>query len=330
MRHRITPEEFADGCARVDGIAKHLVPAGSMVLRMIVLPMLMVLAGGALMGIGATICDDETPKDYWRDECVEMGENCATRSLPPLESLYPTCRAVCNATLSPAALAETTSPGCPAGDLGCPHEGGLAGLPCLPCPVGRVGEGDEPTRGCHCQPSSDVRRISCQIKKGKGRFVPGCREFEYTRVCDDVMHPLFLLGTVTLVLGYIGIFGYWFYVICFKAPALVRQAMHLFASDHFVFCSRSQKHRRCSQNKKLEALCQTLTRESRTGSRWDYIAFTQGSGKQKKYYKSVVVQSSGAGQPMVVATPARRATATAALRLFMRLFPVHRPMAVAG
>ena len=57
------------------------------------------------------------------------------------------------------------------------------------------------------------------------------------------------------------------------------------------------------QNKKLEALCQTLTRESRTGSRWDYIAFTQGSGKQKKYYKSVVVQSSGAGQPMVVATP---------------------------
>ena len=223
----ITPEEFADGCARVDGIAKHLVPAGSMVLRMIVLPMLMVLAGGALMGIGATICDDETPKDYWRDECVEMGENCATRSLPPLESLYPTCRAVCNATLSPGALAETTSPGCPAGDLGCPHEGGLAGLPCLPCPVGRVGEGDEPTRGCHCQPSSDVRRISCQIKKGKGRFVPGCREFEYTRVCDDVMHPLFLLGLVILVLGYIGIFGYWFYVICFKAPALVRQAMHL-------------------------------------------------------------------------------------------------------
>ena len=57
------------------------------------------------------------------------------------------------------------------------------------------------------------------------------------------------------------------------------------------------------QNKKLEALCQTLTRESRTGSRRDYIAFTQGSGKQKKYYKSVVVQSSGAGQPMVVATP---------------------------
>ena len=57
------------------------------------------------------------------------------------------------------------------------------------------------------------------------------------------------------------------------------------------------------QNKKLEALCQTLTRESRTGSRWDYIAFTQGSGKQKKYFKSVVVQSSGAGQPMVVATP---------------------------
>ena len=57
------------------------------------------------------------------------------------------------------------------------------------------------------------------------------------------------------------------------------------------------------QNKKLEALCQTLTRESRTGSRWDYIPFTQGSGKQKKYFKSVVVQSSGAGQPMVVATP---------------------------
>ena len=57
------------------------------------------------------------------------------------------------------------------------------------------------------------------------------------------------------------------------------------------------------QNKKLEALCQTLTRESRSGTRWDYIAFTEGSGKQKKYYKSVVVQSSGAGQPMVVATP---------------------------
>ena len=57
------------------------------------------------------------------------------------------------------------------------------------------------------------------------------------------------------------------------------------------------------QNKKLEALCQTLTRESRSGTRWDYIAFTEGSGKQKRYYKSVVVQSSGAGQPMVVATP---------------------------
>ena len=52
----IAPEEFADGCARVDEIAKNLVPGGSMVLRMIVLPMLMVLGGGALMGIGATIC----------------------------------------------------------------------------------------------------------------------------------------------------------------------------------------------------------------------------------------------------------------------------------
>ena len=57
------------------------------------------------------------------------------------------------------------------------------------------------------------------------------------------------------------------------------------------------------QDKKLEALCQTLTRESPSGTRWDYIAFHEGSGKRKEYYKSVVVQSSGAGQPMVVATP---------------------------
>ena len=44
----IAPEEFADGCARVDEIAKNLVPAGSMVWRMMVLPMLMMFAGGAL------------------------------------------------------------------------------------------------------------------------------------------------------------------------------------------------------------------------------------------------------------------------------------------
>ena len=30
----ITPEEFADGCARVDDIAKNLVPGGSMVTRL--------------------------------------------------------------------------------------------------------------------------------------------------------------------------------------------------------------------------------------------------------------------------------------------------------
>ena len=64
------------------------------------------------------------------------------------------------------------------------------------------------------------------------------------------------------------------------------------------------------QNKKLEALCQTLTRESRSGTRWDYIAFHEGSGKRKEYYKSVVVQSSGAGATGLAAKLRGRAFGT--------------------
>ena len=158
----ITPQEFADNCARIDDKVKKFVPPGSLSLRAIAVPIIITLAGVVLALVGPRMCGDASPKDYWRDECVETSEDCATRELADLDDLYASCRAVCNAE---SAAASTISPGCPSDDLGCPFDDNVDNTPCLSCPTV---ESEEPTRGCHCVPSEDIRRISCRTKKGGG------------------------------------------------------------------------------------------------------------------------------------------------------------------
>ena len=263
----ITPQEFADNCARIDDKAKKFVPGGSLSLRAIAVPIIITLVGVVLALVGPTMCGDASPKDYWRDECVQTSEDCATRELDDLDDLYASCRAVCNAE---SAAASTISPGCPSDDLGCPYDDNVDNTPCLSCPTV---ESEEPTRGCHCVPSEDVRRISCTIKKDKGRQAPGCREFQYTRVCDDVTHPMTAVGHAAIVVGHIFMIGYYVFVLCVLHPAL---------------------------NNDLETLCRALTSESRMGIRWEYVVFMQGQGKGKQHFKCIVVQSPG-GQPMAAA-----------------------------
>jgi hypothetical protein len=53
-----------------------------------------------------------------------------------------------------------------------------------------------------------------------------------------------------------------------------------------------------STDKSLTALCQTLSSQSQTGTRWEYVTFTQGAGKHTKYYKCVVVSSTPMGGAM--------------------------------
>ena len=180
---------------------------------------------------------------------------------------------MCNAE---SAAASTISPGCPSDDLGCPYDDNVDNTPCLPCPIV---ESEEPTRGCHCVPSEDIRHISCMTKTGGGgkkRGPPGCREFQYTRVCDDEMHPMTAIGWALTAFGQIFMFGYYMFVACVLHPAL---------------------------NNDLETLCRALTSESRMGIRWEYVVFTHGQGKAKQHYKCIVVQSAG-GQPMAMANPA--------------------------
>ena len=266
----ITPQEFADNCTRLNDKVKKFIPGGSMTLRTVAVPIIVSLAGVVLLRVGSGMCDDPSPKDYWRCcECVENDENCATRELEPLDNYYASCRAVCNAE---SATASTIGPGCPRSDIGCPFDDDVGNTTCLSCPT--VDSSAEPTRGCHCVPDddNDVRRESCEIKKDKGRKSPGCREFQYTRVCDDVTHPMTFVGIAVTVLGWIIMVGNCLFARC-GHPAL---------------------------NRDIETLCRTLTAESRTGTRWEYVTFTQGHGKNTQYFKCIVVQSGG-GQPMGVA-----------------------------
>ena len=49
----ITPQEFADNCTRLNDKAKKFIPAGSMSLRTIAVPILVSLAGVVLLRVGS-------------------------------------------------------------------------------------------------------------------------------------------------------------------------------------------------------------------------------------------------------------------------------------
>ena len=65
-------------------------------------------------------------------------------------------------------------------------------------------------------------------------------------------------------------------------------------------CLENARRGHPALNSDIETLCRTLTAESRTGTRWEYVTFTQGHGKNTQYFKCIVVQSGG-GQPVGVA-----------------------------
>ena len=181
------PQEFAAGINEINATAKKLVPddmagccAGGSLLCLGITGMILLLIGGG-------ICEDASPKDYWRTACVQMDDDCHSRQLEPLESLYPECRSSCTANMTDEELLATANP-----------DGGQ----CLLCPV----DTDElPTRGCQCLPTEDIRRNPCGTKKKKG-----CEEFNYMRVCDDITHPLIHAGvalTISAGIVFVGVYA---------------------------------------------------------------------------------------------------------------------------
>ena len=265
----VSPQEFATAISQINATAKRLIPGGRMNCRALGLLGCLSIVGLIVLLVGLGICEDDSPKDYWRPVCEEMEDDCRSRLLKPLDDYYPECRSSCTANMSDEELRLTPNP-----------DGGQC-LLCAPA-LNRFGEyrHDElDERGCQCVPTEDVRRTRCEVQKDKGRTAPGCREFEYIRVCDDVTHPLVLLGFALLICGFVVGLGSYVWVLCLRNPSVDRD---------------------------LATLCQTLTRQSQTGTAWSYVAFEAGIGKSKQFYKCVVATSARQGSaPLVVATDVR-------------------------
>lgn len=180
---RITQEEFSDGVDQINDQVKRLVPPGKVWL----LIGLGLLIGGVglvlwLLTSNGVLCDDESVKDYWRNECVEMDDDCNTRVLVSLDSFYPECRSTCLSNMTQDELLATANP-----------DGGK----CLSCPEN---DENEPTRGCQCVPLNDItRRSKCDYSDHK----PGCMDFVKTRACDDEIQQTFVIGIVLFVIGHI-------------------------------------------------------------------------------------------------------------------------------
>ena len=187
----ITQEEFSDGVDQINDQAKRLVPG---FFQFCVFLFLGMLIGGVglvlwLLTQNGVLCDDESVKDYWRNECVEMDDDCNSRVLVSLDSLYPECRSTCLPNMTQDELLATANP-----------DGGQ----CLSCPENNA---HEPTRGCQCVPLNDTtRRSKCDYLDGE-KTKPGCMDFVKTRVCDDETQLTFVIGIVLFVLGHIVIFG---------------------------------------------------------------------------------------------------------------------------
>lgn len=189
-RTSITQHEFSDGVDQINVQAKRLVPGGK--LQSVALGV-----GGLILAVGlvlwlltsnGVLCDDESVKDYWRHECVKM-DDCATRELVSLDSLFPECRSECLSNMTQDELLATANP-----------DGGQ----CMPCPENDAGE---QTRGCQCVPLNDIRTSTCEYDDQRS----GCMDFVKTRVCDDELQPTFVVGIVLFVIGHIVMIGaYWF------------------------------------------------------------------------------------------------------------------------
>ena len=256
------PQEFAAGINKINATGKRLVPGGLMSCYAQVGLLCLLIPGAVLLLVGSGICEDDSPKDYWRTECVEMDDDCRSRQLEPLESFYPECRSSCTASMSDEELLATANP-----------DGGQ----CLLCPVDTDEVWEQRTRGCQCAPTEDIRRNRCEVKKDKGRTAPGCEEFQYIRVCDDITHPLVTVGLATIIFGIVLMTGVYVWIGCVRNPGADRD---------------------------LAAACQTLSSQSQTGTSWRYEHFTAGHGKHKQYFKCVVVTSAQQGN-VVMATNVR-------------------------
>ena len=98
----ITPQEFANNSTRLNDKVKKFIPGGSMTLRTVAVPIIVSLAGVVLLSVGLGMCDDPSPKDYWRCcECVENDENCATPTGSRFESRTSTWRATSTSAPAP-------------------------------------------------------------------------------------------------------------------------------------------------------------------------------------------------------------------------------------
>jgi hypothetical protein len=242
--------------------------------------------------IAIGLCDDPSPSDYFRVACVEMDEStCSTRTLEPLEELYPECRSVCTADMADEELRATANP-----------DGGQC-LTCnLPEPLGEENEEgiyrprDTRNMGCQCgahiqgsvmfagegrckdpagreevdfvgvEEFDALRRRPCR-RCGKGGY-RGCQDIEYTRVCDDEVVPFPFLMPIGAVFGTCGII--------------------------VVGMIFAQQHRKADAG--LTSLCGALSGQSQSGARWEYIAAAEGK------YKCVTVTSVVLGNG-VQATP---------------------------
>ena len=72
----IIPQEFAAGAGQLNAKAKGLIAGGKTSLYALGCPGCCILLAITLIIAGLAICDDPSPKDYWRVECWEMEADC--------------------------------------------------------------------------------------------------------------------------------------------------------------------------------------------------------------------------------------------------------------
>lgn len=263
----VTPQEFTAGIYQINVTAKRLVPAG--LLNCHALGWMTCLLIVSAVCLRLEICEDDSPKDYWRTICVEMHGDCRSRQLEALDSLYPECRTSCTANMTDEELLSTANP-----------DGGH----CLLCPALPVDDeyrySREFSRGCQCVPTTvptvrdNGQRCETTVIDKEGTYnpetknyyskQPGCLEFEreYARVCDDVRHPIRTVGIALAVSSQLLLFGVYIWGHCIRNPSVDRD---------------------------LESLCRTLSTGSQSGATWRYVTFTAGSAKQN--FKCVVANS---------------------------------------
>lgn len=105
MQSVMTLTEYQQAIKDLNAVVKRFTTASYQLLSFAVPVILIFAVAIPVMLAGESACDDNSPKDYWRESCVENWEDCATRDFKALNMLYPDCDMACPSTGNDLCLA---------------------------------------------------------------------------------------------------------------------------------------------------------------------------------------------------------------------------------